>query len=179
MLSDGAARGAMFWLWSLPTTSAKSKPTERVVRRFRFLRHFHLHQPVSLPGGHAVRHSCSVDLAGPLADAGPARGLEFVLSGALLSEPGDLHDYPARLKAAIILEILRQKVRRVRESHGAPSTRKRMVDRSASRSSVAHPCKRQQHCGLVAGPQPLRQICQSLRDRRHRPTQVLEFDMRF
>lgn len=54
-----------------------------------------------------------------------------------------------------------------------------MVDRSAIRSGVGHRCERQQHRALVAGLQPLRKLCQSLRDRQHRPTQVLEFDMRF
>jgi hypothetical protein len=49
----------------------------------------------------------------------------------------------------------------------------------ASRSSVGHRRERQQHRGLVAGRQRLRKVCQSLRDRRHRPTQVMEFDLRF
>ena len=103
----------------------------------------------------------------------------MALSGAAFSEPGDLGDLPARLKAAEILGFLRQKGGGVGETYGAPSTRKRMVDRSASRSGVGHRCERQQHRALVAGLQPLRKLCQSLRDRQHRPTQVLEFDMRF
>jgi hypothetical protein len=85
----------------------KSKSQRVSLFQFPFLRHFHSYQPVSRPRAVAVRRSFPAIVARGLADARAQREPEITLSGALLSEPGDLDDYPAKLKAAEIIGFLR------------------------------------------------------------------------
>ncbi|MCL4854711.1 MAG: hypothetical protein KJZ78_25400, partial [Bryobacteraceae bacterium] len=71
-------------------------------------RHLNAPRIVSLPVGWGVRRRFSVVCARGLADAEAERRPRTALSGAFLSEPGDLEDLPARLKAAEILRFLRR-----------------------------------------------------------------------
>jgi hypothetical protein len=67
-----------------------------------------------------VRRRFSAVFARGLADTQAQREPETALSGPFFSEPGDLGDLPARLKAAQNLGFLLRKGGEVGESHGGP-----------------------------------------------------------
>jgi hypothetical protein len=103
----------------------------------------HLRGPrfVSPPEGCAVRRRFSAGLARGLADPRAERRPETALSGAIFSEPGDLGDLPARLKAAEILGLLRQKGGGVGAAHAPP------IPRGATFAECRH---------VLAGREPLK-----------------------
>ena len=101
---------------------------ESVRSRFSSPRHFRTPRIVSPPERCAEGRRFSVGFARGLAEAPAEQGPEPALSGPGFSEPGDLADLPARLKAAEILGFLRREgggVGEINGGSGATGTRLR------------------------------------------------------